>query len=54
MTISVGVVVFAYDKANFVTCVSHWAEIVSMRRKSVRRFGYEKGKIWRFNCGDES
>ena len=34
-TILVGIVVFAWGKANFVTCVSQWVEMVIARRKSV-------------------
>ena len=44
------IVVFAWGKANFVTCVSRWAEIVIVRRKPVSRFiGCVVGKLWRFN-----
>ena len=48
--ISVRIVVFAWGKANFVACVSRWAEIVIVRRKSVSRFiGCAVDNLWRFN-----
>ena len=37
--ISVRIIVSAWGKANFITCVSQWAEIVVVRRKLVRCFG---------------
>ena len=42
-TISVGIVVFTRGKANFMICVSQWAEIAFVRRKSVRHFGACEG-----------
>ena len=47
---AVGIVMFAWGKLNFVTCVSYWAKIVIVRKKSVRHFGCARGNPWRYNC----
>ena len=36
---SVGSVAFAWGKANFVTYVSQWTDVVIVRRKPLRRLG---------------